>query len=140
METVCTVGNMTPFVRPEEASNALTADTGITNDHDPPWFGARANWRVFLHGHPSSNKSVRVTAIANFAFFAKVFMSQHLTKLAHLLLRKSWNDVRENLPSFRRCSENHGSQSHAYRAGVVAAFVSNAEACTQALGTSASTT
>jgi len=46
-------------------------DTLITDHNDLAWFCARANWRVFLHAHARSNKSVRVTAIANLQFLRK---------------------------------------------------------------------
>ena len=53
--------------------NEVFTDTPITHHNDPAWFLARARWRTFRCAYGSSNKSVRVAAITNFAFLAKIF-------------------------------------------------------------------
>jgi hypothetical protein len=70
--------------------NEVFTDTPITHHNDPAWFCARASWRAFRHAYGSFNKSVRVVAITNFAFLAKIFA-------LFVFLRKSRNEVRENL-------------------------------------------
>ncbi|SRR6266511_2041339 len=47
-------------------------DTRITHHNDPAWFCVRARWRAFRHAYGSFNKSVRVAAITDFAFLAKI--------------------------------------------------------------------
>jgi hypothetical protein len=55
--------------------NDVFTDTSIAHHNDPAWFGTRASWRAFRCTYGSFNKSRRVAAIANSAFFAKIFLT-----------------------------------------------------------------
>jgi hypothetical protein len=70
--------------------NEVFTDTPIAHHNDPAWFCARASWRAFRHAYGSFNKSVRVAAITDFAFFCENIRP-------FVFLRKSRSKVHENL-------------------------------------------
>jgi hypothetical protein len=81
---------MIRLIASDDRGQTLFADTGITDDHDPPWFSARASWRAFVRTYASLNKSIRVAAIANFVFFTKIRCRSHFSpEIAGRSSRKS---------------------------------------------------
>jgi hypothetical protein len=61
-ESMCRTANLVSRVAANNCDQALLANDGIANRHDPTWFCALGSCRVSFHGSQLSNESARAVA------------------------------------------------------------------------------
>ena len=91
--------NMVAWVAANNCDQALLANDGIADRHDPARFFAAASWRAFFPSDASFNKSVRAVAIVNLRLLRK-----------YSSLSFFFGNERAKFPKIFLKSENFGCQ------------------------------